>query len=120
MNDETLELALDLLSECDGLGIHLRIAGGGQLSVVGPDAVLTDELLGRIRNRKPELLEALECTLPPLEPMEIGPDGWPTDTFQMPPCSRCGFSDYWQACIGDLKGRTDPVWRCLRCDPPRE
>lgn len=92
----------------------------------GPTGTLTPQRLGQLKRHKFEVLVVLHfggMVTTDVLPPEVGQDGWPVDTIdpdEITPCPHCGTFEAWQAAVGDLKGRTDPVWRCLRCDPPRK
>ena len=65
--------AEDLLAECQALGIDLQ-AHWGQVDIDAPHGVLSDELLQRLRDAKPELLMILAT---PSTPSTTEPSSWP-------------------------------------------
>lgn len=121
--------AQELVHECHLLQVHLAPDGIDRLTVSAPKGTLTPRLLDLLKLHKFEVLDVLAERMERQRTSKTGqavrtqllvlrPNGWPVDTFHMPPCPKCTFSDYWQAAVGDLFGHTDPPWRCSRCDPP--
>jgi hypothetical protein len=68
--------AEDLLAECQALGIDLQ-AHRGQVDIDAPEGVLSDELLQRLRDAKPELLMILATPSTPSTPSTAEPSSWP-------------------------------------------
>jgi hypothetical protein len=54
-----MNAALDLLVELHGGGIHLRAVSDEELEYEGPEDLVTDEVVARLRNHKADLLELL-------------------------------------------------------------
>ena len=52
---------LDVLAECDALGVRLSLSADGGLAVDAPRDVLDHALLARLRDHKHELLDALRA-----------------------------------------------------------
>lgn len=52
--------AFELLSEFSARGVRI-VVRGDRLSLRGPENVLTQSLTHRLRERKPEILEAARC-----------------------------------------------------------
>lgn len=110
--------AFALLAECQQRQVHLTI-DGERLNVDAPSAVLTDELLGRLKIHKPALAAMLRQGLQPTlnETVDTlpanGQDFFDNcDELIDPPdaCPNCKTLELWQNLPGD--------WRCLKCDPP--
>lgn len=111
---------LDLLTECEALGIQITPAGDGRLTIDAPQDVLTPELLARLRAYKTDLLAALAVTAkPPVEretatASDLDLPAWQeVETIDLPaPCPNCGHIFVWW----DGLDRQ----HCLACDPPSD
>ena len=85
-----------LIDDLTRKGVHLS-AKGDRLLVDAPKGVLTNEVLGALRDLKPEILAVLRAAPP-----------WG-------PCVACEGRLFW----ADAREPPDNAhWRCDRCDPP--
>ncbi len=85
-----------LIDDLTRKGVHLSVKGD-RLVVDAPKRMLTDEVIGVLRDHKPEILAALRAT-PPWEPS-----------------ATCKGRLFW----ADAREPPDNArWRCDRCDPP--
>ena len=85
----------ELLDDLVDAGVVL-VADGGRLRF-HPKAKMTPELLGRLRERKAEILEIMA-------------NPWPAAEPEPAPCGNCNGWELWENPLGR--------WRCCRCDPP--
>jgi len=88
--------ATSLLTELRARGIEIQLEGG-KPKLRGPQSVLTEDLVAKLREHKDEIVAALSQQPTPTEPT-------PTR-----PCYACGGIRYWQ--------RPDGGWCCATCHP---
>ena len=97
----------DLLAECDAQGVRLLPCGQGELTIDAPQAVLTPELLERLRTHKAELVAQLR-------PKCRGePRGAARTTAARPIC-RCGSTTWVDVPIHDGQSTRRDCARCGR------
>jgi hypothetical protein len=76
---------IQLLADCDSLGIRLLVAGADGLTIDAPKDALTPDLLDRLKAHKPELLESLRPTPEVAPPVSAVAENRPAT-----PVCRCG------------------------------
>jgi len=87
---------VSLLDELRAKGIEVRLEDG-KPKLRGPQAVLTEDLVAKLREHKDEIVQALSQQSTPTEPTPAHP------------CYACGGNRYWQ--------RPDGGWCCAMCHP---
>jgi len=106
--------ALELIADCEAIGVQLSPTDSDGLTIDAPVATLTPALVMRLKNHKAELLEIISAPQPSeakeQADKEVESFQWETAIDPPAPCPECAGLELWQSMADN--------WRCLRCDPP--